>query len=287
MSWMAAAIGGSALLGYMGSREQADAMQDPATRTTTESVAPEWSTQQLPYIFGDNAWQSPMPQMNAEALNYGQALMGGFNPAYGPQQPMGFDELLAQISGTPQAAKTEGGGWFQDPNSTVYNPQGNAGGVEGLLGYGAGTPPPLFDNNPYFAGQGVRDPENMMQGPGMPQIDENAAALAAAQPAPAPPPQVQQAPPPPPPDVQYWQDSPRAQAMLFGGPEGTSMGGLNPNAVDPWGQMSRTPGGGPALNDQLMGLDMGLNPTADQQEQARRNAMQILAQSGMNPGAYF
>ena len=99
-------------------------------------------------------------------MNYMTALSGGFNPQHGPQAPMNFEQVLSGIL-NPQQVSDKGPAWYQDPRSSTQGFNGQPGGMTGLLGYGQGTPPPLFSNNPYFSGQGVMDPENLMQGPGM------------------------------------------------------------------------------------------------------------------------
>ena len=180
------------------------------TTTAETSSMPEWTPQQMPYVFGSQGWNPQMPQLNAEALNYGTALTGGYNPQYGPQGPMGFEQLLSGILGMgggqlPMQPYQGGGGgggainmgpmlpqphpgggvntgpmlpqgapqgapdtpWFMDPNAFTQGYGARQGGIQGLLGYGQGVPPPLMTNNPYFSGQGVRNPENLMQGPGM------------------------------------------------------------------------------------------------------------------------
>lgn len=160
MSWMASAVAGSAVLGYMGSKSANKANAEAAE----DAGMPKWDPRQEPYLFGSTGWQPEMPEMSADAMNYMTALSGGFNPQYGPQQPMDFEQLLGGILNPQQAA---GGAqpWYQDPNASPQQ-AGQQGGVAGLLGYGQGTPPPLYSNNPYFSGQGVMDPQNLMQGPG-------------------------------------------------------------------------------------------------------------------------
>ena len=81
-----------------------------------------------------------------------------------PGGGMNTGPMLPQ-QGAPQGA--QGTPWFMDPNASTQGYGAQQGGIQGLLGYGQGVPPPLMTNNPYFSGQGVRNPENLMQGPGM------------------------------------------------------------------------------------------------------------------------
>ncbi len=154
-----AVIGGG--LGLLG-----NSMNNKANAEAAEGAGmPMWDPRQEPYLFGSTGWQPQMPEMSADAMNYMTALSGGHNPQYGPQAPMNFEQVLSGIL-SPQQVSDKGPAWYQDPRSSTQGFNGQPGGMTGLLGYGQGTPPPLFSNNPYFSGQGVMDPQNLMQGPG-------------------------------------------------------------------------------------------------------------------------
>lgn len=140
-AWMAplATVAGG-LLGLAGSKVQAD-----ATNKANENAGlPRWDPRQEALLFGGGAWNPQIPQVNADAMNYGRSLMGGYNPTTGPQGPMDFESILGGLLGGPQSG------------------QQNAG-IYGLLGYGsegqsAQIPPPMMVSNPYYGGAGVDDP---------------------------------------------------------------------------------------------------------------------------------
>lgn len=172
----------AAAIGAAGSYLASDNNNKAVSEANAQSNIPKWAPEQLPYTFQGSGWNPAMPGVNAGALNYGLGLTGGFNPGTGPQQPMEFNSLLSGLLGGYDNAGVANP-WYQDPRSTTQLQEGQ-GSIGGLLGYGAGTPPPLMTSNPYYSGQGVVNPEQMMAGPGMhnaPQYQPTAAA-----PAPAP-----------------------------------------------------------------------------------------------------
>jgi len=145
-----AGLAGSAL-GYLGSKSQNKAMAE----ANEDAGVPRWDPRQEEYLFGGSAWQPQMPLVNADAMNYGSAMMGGYNPATGPQGPMNFEDMLSGLLGGKEV-------------------QGQ--GMSGLLGYGgpgapSAAPPPLMSSNPYYGGYGVDRPEDLgynLYGPPVP-----------------------------------------------------------------------------------------------------------------------
>ena len=136
-----AGLAGSAL-GFLGQESQNDAMAEAAEG----AGMPIWDPRQEARLFGGTAWNPQMPQVNADAMNYGNALMGGYNPATGPQGPMNFEDMLSGLLGGEEV-------------------QGQ--GMSGLLGYGgpgapSAAPPPLMQSNPYYGGANVDRPDNLV-----------------------------------------------------------------------------------------------------------------------------
>lgn len=163
-SWIplaAAAVG--AIGSYMASDNQNDAQAEAMEGAGT----PVWDPRQESYLFGNAPWQPNVPDVNADALNYGQAMMGGYNPATGPQGPMSYQDILFDL---------------------LNNNSGQDGGVSGLLGYGgkgapAAAPPPMMASNPYYGGQGVDDPNRLgynLYGPAPQQAPQQPTGLPAA-----------------------------------------------------------------------------------------------------------
>lgn len=123
-----------------------NSMDNSARAEAAEGAGmPMWDPRQEDYLFGNAPWQPNIPDVNADALNYGQAMMGGYNPATGPQGPMSYQDILFDL---------------------LNNNSSQDGGMSGLLGYGgkgapAAAPPPMMASNPYYGGQGVDDPNRL------------------------------------------------------------------------------------------------------------------------------
>ena len=105
---------------------------------------PVWPDETYAYLFGDEATLPDTPKFTAEALNYARGLSGGYNPAYGAQEPMGFDDFLAGVSGL-STSRGNANPYYLDPSA-----QRQSGGVRGLLGYDRNNSPPMFTNSPYY-----------------------------------------------------------------------------------------------------------------------------------------
>ncbi len=143
--WPAIAGLAGSVLGFLGQESQNDAMAEAAEG----AGMPMWDPRQEARLFGGTAWNPQMPLVNADAMNYGNAMMGGYNPATGPQGPMSFQDILKQLLTTPGDDE----------------PQSN--GIQGLLGYGnlgapSAAPPPLMQSNPYYGGANVDRPDNLV-----------------------------------------------------------------------------------------------------------------------------
>jgi hypothetical protein len=110
----AAAVG--ALGSYLAAGEANDASDraiDRQIEANEDAGMPRWAPQSIPYVFGANGWQPPMPTMSQDAIDYGAMLAGGGNAT----GPMSMEGLLGNIGST------------------------NLGG---LLGYNQAAPPPLW-----------------------------------------------------------------------------------------------------------------------------------------------
>ena len=140
--WPAIAGLAGSVLGFLGQESQNDAMAEAAEG----AGMPIWDPRQEARLFGGAAWNPQMPQVNADAMNYGNAMTGGYNPATGPQGPMNFEDMLSGLLGGEEV-------------------QGQ--GMSGLLGYGgpgapSAAPPPLMQSNPYYGGANVDRPDNLV-----------------------------------------------------------------------------------------------------------------------------
>lgn len=152
MSWGAI---GSAVVGGAVSYASSQGSNDEGQTTSTEtSSVPQWSPEQIPYLFGDTVTLPETPQYTAEGLNYAGAQSAGYNPAYGSQEPLSWEDFIASLEGISGSSS---------PDSPYYQDQAaNAqqGGVRALLGYDQGAAPASFTNSPY-GGTNVADPENL------------------------------------------------------------------------------------------------------------------------------
>ena len=144
MNWVqfipAAISAAGALYGAYAAKQS----QDKATQATEDANqaqldylkqyggVPRWSPQQEPYVFGAGK-QIELPQLNPAATDYANMLAGGYNPAYGAVDP-------TQYLGSPGGVMGGLLGNLGQQNPTAAS----GGGLLGLLGFGGGTPPPLF-----------------------------------------------------------------------------------------------------------------------------------------------
>lgn len=149
MSW--GAVGSAVAGAVVGGVSNKGGTKERSEETTS---MPVWPDETYAYLFGDEAALPDTPKYTAEALNYARGLSGGYNPAYGAQDPMGFDDFLAGVSGlsTSQGTATP---YYLDPSA-----QQQSGGVRGLLGYDRNNSPPMFTNSPYYGGN-VANPQGL------------------------------------------------------------------------------------------------------------------------------